>query len=51
MTAPACTCKLHALKALIKRAESPAPACMCKLHDDVVCVAQACCRSCAKAAR
>lgn len=40
-----------ALKVLIKRAKPPARACDCELHSDVVCVAQACCRRCAKAAR
>lgn len=38
-----------ALKGLLGR--KTVRACTCELHDDVVCVAQACCRRCAKAAR
>lgn len=41
---------MNAIKALIKRAPRVAT-CECPLHSDVVCVAQACCRRCAKAAR
>lgn len=40
-----------ALKALIKRTKPPTRGCACSLHDDTVCVAQACCRRCAKAPR
>jgi len=42
---------MNAIKALIRRNPPRAAACKCKLHSDVVCVAQACCRRCAKAAR
>ena len=37
------------LKGLLGRKSSRA--CACELHDDVVCVAQACCRRCVKAVR
>ncbi len=42
---------MKTIKALIKRTPSQVEACTCKLHSDVVCVAQACCRRCAKAVR
>jgi hypothetical protein len=41
---------MSAIKALIKRTPQ-IETCECPLHDAVICVVQACCRRCAKAAR
>jgi len=39
---------MNTIKALVKYALR-VETCECPLHSDVVCVAQACCRHCAKA--
>lgn len=42
---------MNTIKTLIKRNPPQVVTCRCPLHDAVICVAQACCRHCAKAAR